>query len=58
MPGHSWLRVARVTHDEALANIHDAIALCLQVIREDVASERVIPDFEILECPIQEFMNA
>ena len=45
------------TRDEALANIHDAINLCLSVIREDAAN--ATPDeVELIEVPTSEFLEA
>jgi predicted RNase H-like HicB family nuclease len=47
------------TRDEALANIRDAIALCLDVIREDNAAgaSSASQEVEIVECPISEFIE-
>lgn len=45
------------TRDEALANIHDAINLCLSVIREDVSNAP--PDqVELIEVLTSEFQEA
>jgi predicted RNase H-like HicB family nuclease len=48
------------TRDEVLANIRDAVALCLDVIREDNAAgaSSTAQEVEIVECPISEFMGA
>jgi predicted RNase H-like HicB family nuclease len=46
------------THDEALANLHDAISLCLQVIMEDCSTEPgVASNIELFERPIEEFIT-
>lgn len=48
-----------LTRDEALANIRDAIALCLDVIREDNAAGALLAsqEAEIVECSLSEFME-
>jgi predicted RNase H-like HicB family nuclease len=47
------------THDEAMANIHDAVRLCLQVIQEDAGTlDDESRDVEIIDRPIEEFMRA
>jgi predicted RNase H-like HicB family nuclease len=45
------------TRDEALANIHDAINLCLSVIRED-ASKATPDEVELIEVLTSEFQEA
>ena len=46
------------TRDEALANIHDAIALCLDVIREDQTSPiSGGPKVELIERPMSDFLQ-
>ena len=46
------------TRDEALANIHDAIRLCLNVISEDQAKPTLdVPQVEIIEAPISDFLE-
>jgi len=47
------------TRDEALANIHDAIKLCLDVIRED--REKPLdepPKVEMIEARISDFIES
>jgi predicted RNase H-like HicB family nuclease len=47
------------TRDEALANIHDAINLCLSVIREDAANPASdIAEVELIEVPTSDFLEA
>lgn len=47
------------TRDEALANIHDAIRLCLSVITEDHARPTTdVPQVEIIEAPTSDFLEA
>ena len=48
------------TREEALANIHDAIVLCLDVIAEDATREPggSEPIVEVIERPIEEFLRA
>jgi predicted RNase H-like HicB family nuclease len=48
------------TREEALANIHDAIVMCLEVIVEDTTQERggSEPTVEVIERPIEEFLRA
>src|SRR5436309_3391887 len=47
------------THEEALANLHDAITLCLEVIREDMdgGAQSEPSAVEVIERPLQEFMR-
>ena len=46
------------TRDEALANIHDAIKLCLSVISEDVAKPAGdAPEVEIIEARTSDFIE-
>ncbi len=46
------------TRDEALANIHDAIKLCLSVIREDNAQPRSgPPEIELIEALTSDFIE-
>jgi predicted RNase H-like HicB family nuclease len=46
------------TRDEALANIHDAIRLCLSVISEDQAKPAPdVPQVEIIEAPTSDFLE-
>jgi len=47
------------TRDEALANIREAIAMCLDVIREDHrdAPTAAEPIIEVIERPIEEFLT-
>jgi predicted RNase H-like HicB family nuclease len=45
------------TRDEALANIHDAIRLCLSVISEDQAKPADgLPQVEIIEARTSDFL--
>ena len=48
------------TREEALANIHEAIALCLDVIKEDCAKggSSNPGDVEMIERPISDFIEA
>lgn len=47
------------TREEAMANIRDAIRLCLDVIREDLAKGAPGPgDVEMIERPITDFIEA
>ena len=46
------------TRDEAVANIHEAIAMCLDVIQEDAQPEILDPQVEVIERPIEEFLRA
>jgi predicted RNase H-like HicB family nuclease len=47
------------TRDEALANIHDAIRLCLSVIAEDHAKPTGdAPQVEIIEARTSDFLEA
>ena len=48
------------THEEVMANIHDAVSLCLQVIQEDAGTVDSKPTsvVEFIERPITEFMIA
>jgi predicted RNase H-like HicB family nuclease len=50
------------TKDEALANAHDAITLCLEVIQEDARAGRSGDDSEydceVIGRPIQDFLHA
>lgn len=47
------------TRDEALANIHDAIRLCLSVISEDNAKPMAdAPEVEIIEARTSDFLEA
>lgn len=47
------------TRDEALANVQDAIAMCLDVIREDAALKGTPSKFqiEVLKLPIRDFLK-
>jgi predicted RNase H-like HicB family nuclease len=46
------------TRDEALANIHDAIRLCLSVISEDHAKPTSdLPQVEIIEARTSDFLE-
>ncbi len=46
------------TRDEALANIHDAIRLCLSVISEDSAKPVAdAPEVEIIEARTSDFLD-
>lgn len=47
------------TRDEALANIHDAIAQCLEVIKEDTHESKGPPSSaELIERPLSDFIAA
>ncbi|MGD0438808.1 MAG: type II toxin-antitoxin system HicB family antitoxin [Bryobacteraceae bacterium] len=47
------------SRDEALANIHDAIKLCLDVIREDREKPLVEPlQVEMIEARISDFIES
>jgi len=47
------------TRDEALANIHDAIKLCLDVIREDREKPPACPpQVEMIEARISDFLES
>jgi predicted RNase H-like HicB family nuclease len=49
------------TREEALSNIHDAISLCLDVIKQDIANLGGPPspgDIEMIERPITDFIEA
>ena len=47
------------TREEALANIYDAISLCLDVIKEDHESLSSQPEnIEMIELPISDFLAA
>ncbi|HEV2689128.1 MAG TPA: type II toxin-antitoxin system HicB family antitoxin [Bryobacteraceae bacterium] len=47
------------TRDEALANIHDAIKLCLDVIKEDRDKQPPQPPgVEMIEAPISDFIES
>ena len=47
------------TREEALANIYDAISLCLDVIKEDQESLSSQPEnIEMIERPISDFLAA
>jgi predicted RNase H-like HicB family nuclease len=47
------------TREEALANIYDAISLCLDVIKEDNESLSSQPEnIEMIERPISDFLAA
>jgi predicted RNase H-like HicB family nuclease len=48
------------TRDEALANIREAISMCLDVIKEDEGCQRDVdePTVELIERPIEEFLTA
>jgi len=47
------------TRDEALANIHDAIKLCLDVIREDRTNPPLDPPkVEMIEARISDFLES
>jgi predicted RNase H-like HicB family nuclease len=46
------------TYEEAMANINDAISLCLQVIAEESANSNPEPlQVEILELPLENFLR-
>ena len=42
---------------EALANVNEAIRMCLDVIREDAGSETPSNEAEIIESPIEQFLG-
>jgi|SRR5580698_4554465 predicted RNase H-like HicB family nuclease len=46
------------TRNEALANIHDAINLCLSVIREDTTKPTSGPEVELIEVLTSDFLEA
>jgi predicted RNase H-like HicB family nuclease len=47
------------TREEALANIYDAITLCLEVIKEDRANPPTAPtEVEMIVRPISDFIQA
>jgi predicted RNase H-like HicB family nuclease len=47
------------TRDQALANIHDAITLCLDVIKEDSQKLSSQPEqIEMIERPLSDFIEA
>ena len=47
------------TRDEALANIHDAINMCLSVIKEDAANPTSkSPEVELIDVPTSDFQEA
>jgi hypothetical protein len=59
VPGYSWLHLRRATRDEALANIHDAIRLCLSVVSEDHAKPTAdAPEVEMIEARTSDFLEA
>lgn len=48
------------TRDEALANVHEAIRLCLEVIREEAGHNPIECEthgFEVIEQPMSEFVQ-
>ena len=47
-----------VTREEALTNINDAISLCLEVIKEDMANPPGDPQVEMIERPLSDFIEA
>jgi len=47
------------TREQAMANIYDAIHLCLDVIREDSKNPpSVASEVEMIEAPISDFLEA
>ena len=46
------------TRNAALANLMDAISMCLEVIAEDAGYRHINPQPEYIELPIQSVINA